>query len=191
MLTSRKPHVRCPRAAKLDRPAETAGLGQVLLVEACNPMTGAVLKEISLARLPELAAGTLAPQEYFGLTLDGNCMSPLLWSGDLVFMRKDRPPRPGRPATVKLRGYEPTLKLWMPQGDDVHLVPANKEYSPIRTRASQIEWAFEVLVAVRFTSKPVQAAGGQGSPRPAPRCTRGRASLAAGHPFLSASPAAR
>jgi len=150
MLTFPKPYVRRARAAKIDRPAETAGLGQVLLVEASDPTTGAVLKEISLARLPELAAGTLAPPEYFGLTLDGDCMSPLLQSGDLVFMRKDRPPRAGRPATVKLRGYKPTLKLWMPQGDDVHLVPVNKEYSPIRTRLSEIEWAFEVLVAVRF-----------------------------------------
>lgn len=166
------------RPKKRYRPAETAGLGQTLVAEASDPMTGAVLKKISLISLPDLDGGTLAPPDCFGLTLDGDCMSPLLFSGDVVFMRKDRPPRPGRPAAIKLRGYKPTIKVWMPQGDGVRLVPVNKEYSPIRTRTSEIEWAFEVLLAVRFRAESGQAAGGDRRPD-CPRA-RGRLAVTAG-----------
>ena len=181
MLTSRKPFLRRARAAKVDRPAETAGLGQALVVEVSDPMTGAIVNEVSLAAMPDLdARASAASVGTRAFHVDGDCMLPIFRFGDLVFVRNDRPARPGRPAAVKVRGYGLAVKLWMPQGKDVRLVPTNRKYVPILVRASDVEWALEILMVVRFKAEPLQAAGGEETPRPAPRRARGHAALAAG-----------
>jgi len=151
MLTSRKPLLRRAPAAKVDRPAQVAGLGQALVIEASDPITGAIINEVSLAALPDLDPGASAASVGArAFAVDGDCMSPAFRFGDIAFVRNDRPARPGRPAAIKVRGYGPAIKLWMPQGEHVQLVPTNRKYLPILVRTSDLEWALEVLLVVRF-----------------------------------------
>jgi hypothetical protein len=138
--------------------------GQALLADVFEPSTGALIRTVSLGSLPDLSPGASAPPRACGFALEGDCMSPIIQDGDLVFLRTDRPVRPGRPAAFKLRGCQSAVKLWMPRGKDVHLVPTNSNYPSIRARASDVEWALEVLLVVRFRGEFPKVAGGRGIP---------------------------
>jgi hypothetical protein len=138
--------------------------GQAVLVDVFEPSTGAPIRTVRLATLPEYSPGASAPPRACAFALEGDCMSPTMRDGDLVLVRTDRPARPGRPAAFKLRGCRSAIKLWMPRGKDVHLVPTNSEYPSIRARASSIAWALEVLLVLRFRGDFPKLAAGRGIP---------------------------
>ena len=86
----------------------------------------------------------------FALRIDGDSMKPQLLHGDLVIVSPTVPAADGHPAVVQFRGQVGvTCKIYRRQGDDVHLVPANKDFRPKRHKTSEILWALRVLFRVR------------------------------------------
>jgi hypothetical protein len=150
-------------------PVATAAIGQFLEVDAFDPMTGAVVSQVSLASLPDVEPVAAALAMPMALTLEGDCMAPTMSAGDILFVRRDRPARRGRSAAVKLRGKIPMVKRWWPEADCVWLVPTNPKYAPIQVPASEVEWALEVLLVVRFRVEGAPATGKPAEVKPEQR----------------------
>ncbi len=88
--------------------------------------------------------------DIFALRIDGDSMVPAIQSGDLVVLSPSVLARPGRPAVVQLKGQiGVTCKIFRPDSDVIHLIPANTAYPPTEHPQSDLLWAYAVLGRVR------------------------------------------
>lgn len=68
--------------------------------------------------------------EYFGLRVKGDSMSPKYLDGDLIILRKQPDCESGQDAAVRVNGDEATLKKVVKLVDGIMLQPLNPEYTP-------------------------------------------------------------
>jgi len=86
----------------------------------------------------------------FAVRIDGNSMAPDIAHGDLVILSPSAAAIDGRAAVVQLvEQIGVTCKLYRREGETVHLVPINEQYSPVSVPASQVLWALRVLGRIR------------------------------------------
>jgi len=99
-----------------------------------------------------IEAPTLAARypDAFALRIDGDSMAPTIQPGDLVVLSSSVSARPGQPAVVQLKDQiGVTCKIFRPEDDTVHLIPANTAYSPTDYARTDVLWAYAVLARVR------------------------------------------
>jgi len=132
-------------AADPQNESQTAGDVTATLVQLSEPTADGIVEFVDLGSLGPQPAGT------FALRVDGDSMMPRIQNGDLVVGRRNVPPEPGRTAIVQVRGQiGVTVKLWRPDGNDIHLVPVNEAYEPMRLQQDDVVWACRVLWVVRL-----------------------------------------
>lgn len=68
--------------------------------------------------------------EYFGLKVKGDSMSPKYLDGDLIILRRQPDCESGQDAAVRINGDEATLKKVVKLQDGIMLQPLNPEYTP-------------------------------------------------------------
>lgn len=68
--------------------------------------------------------------EYFGLRVKGDSMSPKYLDGDLIILRRQPDCESGQDAAVRVNGDEATLKKVVKLMDGIMLQPLNPEYTP-------------------------------------------------------------
>lgn len=128
-------------AAEPDRPRDSAAM----LIQLSEPTADGVVEYLQLPGLPSPAPGT------FALRVDGDSMSPRILDGDIVVCRRGVEPEAGQTAVVRIRDHIGlTVKLWRPEGDQVHLIPINEIHPQRAFRRSDIVWACRVLWVVRL-----------------------------------------
>ena len=119
----------------LETPSNTepyiASPGSRIPVYGCIP-AGVPLEAISCIEgyvdVPSewLASG----DEYFGLKVKGDSMSPKYLDGDLIILRRQPDCESGQDAAVRINGDEATLKKVVKLQDGIMLQPLNPEYTP-------------------------------------------------------------
>ena len=123
------------------RPGDTTAY----LTQLSTPTPEGILEFVDIPGLGPVAPGT------FALRVDGNSMAPRLLDGDIVISHRRAEPQPGQTAIVKIRGrIGVTVKLWRPEGDKVHLIPANEANQLTVLPRRDIAWACRVLYAIRL-----------------------------------------
>ena len=134
-----------PRAVRRARAAgDEAGQDVVQIVTLSAPDEGDAVEFVAArsikARHPDA----------FAVRIDGESMAPEIDHGDLVVLSPTVAATDGRPAVVQLAGQiGVTCKLFRREGDTVHLVAINEQYSPIAVPADSVAWALRVLARVR------------------------------------------
>lgn len=69
-------------------------------------------------------------ENYFFLRVSGNSMEPMIHTGDLVLIRKQRYAEDNQIIAARVNGDEATLKRYRRCGDKVFLLPENPSYDP-------------------------------------------------------------
>ena len=91
-----------------------------------------------------------AYEDVFGVRIDGDSMAPEIRHGDVVILSLTRPAEQGRSAVVQLKGQiGVTCKLFRAEGDQVHLIPINEIFPPVRYHHDQLDWALKVISRIR------------------------------------------
>jgi len=93
-------------------------------------------------------------QADFALKVKGHSMHPLLYDGDIVFVRKQPIARNGQIAVVRINGEEAVIKKFFRLRDGVKLESENPEYKPIFIKKDKWDAECEVIgVVVSFKRK--------------------------------------
>ena len=97
-------------------------------VAAGNP----IVAEENWEGVINVDAGLFRGEGHFALKVRGDSMKNVgIFDGDIVIARQQATADKGE-IVVAIIGEEATVKRYMPQGDDVLLVPENKSYNPIK-----------------------------------------------------------
>ncbi len=111
--------------------AYNAPIGTQIPVYGCIP-AGIPLEAIDcIEGYVDVPAEWLAKgDEYFGLRVKGDSMSPKYLDGDLIILRRQPDCESGQDAAVRVNGDEATLKKVVKLMDGIMLQPLNPEYTP-------------------------------------------------------------
>lgn len=86
--------------------------------------------------------------------IDGESMEGVLHSGDYILVDTAQTPALGEIALVRVEGQiGTTCKIFLPEGDEIRLIPANAAYETTVVKKDQIRWACRVVGAVRRSAR--------------------------------------
>jgi phage repressor protein C with HTH and peptisase S24 domain/transcriptional regulator with XRE-family HTH domain len=125
--------------------ATGAGDERVALVQYAHPDADGFIEFLEAGELKQRYPHAVAWR------IDGESMAPRYRDGDLVITSPDQPAVDLHPCVARQAGQiGVNCKLYRRDGDDVLLIPIN-DASPVqRVPASQLQWAWRVLSAVRL-----------------------------------------
>lgn len=86
--------------------------------------------------------------EYFGLRVKGDSMSPKYLDGDLIILRRQPDCESGQDAAVRVNGDEATLKKVVKLMDGIMLQPLNPEYTPRQYDYTSEDFPIEIMGVV-------------------------------------------
>ena len=82
--------------------------------------------------------------------IDGESMESVLHSGDYILVDIGQPAASGEIALVRVQGQiGTTCKIFLPEGDEIRLIPANAAYETAVVKKNQVRWACRVVGAAR------------------------------------------
>lgn len=87
-------------------------------------------------------------KNYFFLKVHGNSMEPLINTGDMVLIRKQRFAENGQIVAARVNGDEATLKRYKRQDNTVLLLPENQEYNPYVISAKDFDSGYASIIGV-------------------------------------------
>lgn len=86
--------------------------------------------------------------EYFGLRVKGDSMSPKYLDGDLIILRRQPDCESGQDAAVRVNGDEATLKKVVKLTDGIMLQPLNPDYTPRQYDYTDEDYPIEIMGVV-------------------------------------------
>ena len=81
----------------------------------------------------------------FAIRVSGKSMEPNIMEGDVIICAPSKEAKPGKVAVIRTHSDQAFVKYWHPEGDQVRLLSANKDFPPIIMPASEIAGVWPVV----------------------------------------------